>query len=494
MGTVIPPPPWANSVTYSYANNDSTSAQMCEDRHLYDLFVFPEEAVPDYIDFWGKDKAYGKVNTEGVAIVPRENFLAQLENADGTLFALNFVADAWGDFSRRIAELVSEGVLYEDSPYAQPVALKAWTSMDTAYHDYISYDVYAAFVEYVSLAERDSALYDIGDFLHLYYDFSTVIAKGGGPVTLSGYAESVYNSPLSTGLVIEISDVGHDQDFEKGKDFINDPNFLTVVGIAQQYGFLVDKNAPWRFVADIYSRAMFEYMVGIRPLYGSGLRGNPQDCDEVTRRFTSPSQAWGYSKVLGMGAVRRHAFGYPEYQEKLGREWGRFPTQRYLQRIFEVSFRETWEIDMTRLRTYLYDTYERFRVTSPVIVQASKAGEDCKVENKLTPRVAAPPNTFNPESGTYGYLWNLKSYYLLRHLEKGTLPSVQVRKREIQSVVTYYFGALGASPPATAYYNALRMIQNKYIGPIAPVGPIESPTSPFNILGTSPYTKRKESS
>ena len=224
MGTVKPPPAWTNSRIYSYADNDSPSGKMLEQREIYDLFVFPEESLPDYIDYWGKDKFYGKVNTEGVAIIPHESYLGQLVSADCTLFALNFVADAWRDFTQEIRNLVREGVLYEDSPYADPTAVRAWSSLESAYHDYMAYDVYDAFTQqYLSLAERDTSLVDVSDFLTLYYEFAQTIAKDGGPITLAGYAESFYNSPLTSGLAIEISDASHANDFSKGKETRNPP-------------------------------------------------------------------------------------------------------------------------------------------------------------------------------------------------------------------------------------------------------------------------------
>ena len=42
--------------------------------------------------------------------------------------------------------------------------------------------------------------------------------------------------------------------------WIDDPNFTFYANAARMHGFMVDKNAPWRLVADIFSSSMQRYM------------------------------------------------------------------------------------------------------------------------------------------------------------------------------------------------------------------------------------------
>ena len=66
-------------------------------------------------------------------------------------------------------------------------------------------------------------------------------------------------SPDTTGLSISFSEDKHDDDRLKITKWINDPNFQFFVNTAAKYSFFVDKNAPWRIVADLGSPVMLEY-------------------------------------------------------------------------------------------------------------------------------------------------------------------------------------------------------------------------------------------
>jgi hypothetical protein len=64
---------------------------------------------------------------------------------------------------------------------------------------------------------------------------------------------------LCSGLIIEIEKGPHGEDEVKGK-FIEDRNFHYISQAARKFGFKIDKNAPWRFVTDLNSDKMKNYM------------------------------------------------------------------------------------------------------------------------------------------------------------------------------------------------------------------------------------------
>jgi hypothetical protein len=45
----------------------------------------------------------------------------------------------------------------------------------------------------------------------------------------------------------------------KTKSYINDPNFNIFIDSAKRYGFMVDRNIPWRIIADLESPVMQDY-------------------------------------------------------------------------------------------------------------------------------------------------------------------------------------------------------------------------------------------
>lgn len=84
--------------------------------------------------------------------------------------------------------------------------------------------------------------------------------NGVMPLTKSGYIRSKYYNPSSTGLCIEIFNDSIGLDSVKFEKFIKSPNFEFYLLAAAKHGFFVDKNAPWRLVANLNSPRMQEYM------------------------------------------------------------------------------------------------------------------------------------------------------------------------------------------------------------------------------------------
>tara|TARA_R110000824_G_scaffold92811_2_gene224849 strand:- start:513 stop:1253 length:741 start_codon:yes stop_codon:yes gene_type:complete len=64
---------------------------------------------------------------------------------------------------------------------------------------------------------------------------------------------------LTSGLCLEVADLDHSKDEDKSKHFLDDPNFHIYKILAANSGFAIDKNAPWRLVADIASKKMLEF-------------------------------------------------------------------------------------------------------------------------------------------------------------------------------------------------------------------------------------------
>ena len=459
-------PPWySGKVIYSYANNNATAFNAYVQREKYRAFVFPPSRVRASFDFWGKDKYYGRLDTFGSAISPRESYLKQLRFAEGPLFALNFVADAWRDLSEKLRELVNEGVLINSGPYVEPLAVKAWSSIENQYHEYMTVDIFNTFNDvYMSLESRNKALKDVNSFLDIFYDYSEMIISQAGPLTLSAYMEGIYSSPLNTGLVIEISDENHDNDLAKAKDFIHDKNFQLVASIATQYGFSLDRNAPWRFVADINSPAMIEYMLGVSPLFRNGAIDNSAtDCGDTIINDPVAGEYYGYSSIPGFENVKRHALGYPAFREVLS--GGISEPQDLLQKVFSAAFRQIWTTDIDILKVYILDIYNRYVEGNPYVISYDEARRECDVKNKITIRERQQRSLFDRTTGTYGSKWNLKSYYLVRSLERRINDSIKKRTKDIQRIFTYYDFGLGGQTDYSKYINALRLIHQDMIGP-----------------------------
>lgn len=78
------------------------------------------------------------------------------------------------------------------------------------------------------------------------------------PFTRSAFMLSRHLGPMASGLCIDVQPLSYSED-EPKIEFINSPNFQQFRRTANQYGFMVDKNVPWRLVANMNSPQMIEY-------------------------------------------------------------------------------------------------------------------------------------------------------------------------------------------------------------------------------------------
>ena len=272
------------------ASNSSTSKDVHQERVFYREAVFYDGLVENFFDTWGADQFYGKINTFGNAVYPLQERLKPLRYSKSSeaFYAMGFVADAWRDFAEKMRELANNNIVHRDSPWAAPQIHKAYESCQSAYHGYMLDSVYVSFVEnYLSDVRNSNRVRSIGSFMNAFTEFSEAVLYPNGSLTFSGFIEGIYSSVLNTGLAIEISGDDYDDDANKAEKF-KDANFELAAKVASQYGFSIDRNIPWRLVANVSNPAMQEYMHGI-PIANASFdnKNDLDDCDEVIPKDTN---------------------------------------------------------------------------------------------------------------------------------------------------------------------------------------------------------------
>jgi len=482
-----------NFKVYTYASNDTNSEDTFIQRQQYDTLFTSGVELANFFDFWGPDRFYGRANVAGNTITVRPGFLKQLRHAsDPNLFALNFVADAWRDFVDRIDTLSKEGILYNDGPYADPTAVKAWRSPLASYHDYMLTIINTSFVEEYLLVRKGRPVKSVQDFLTAFGEFCRDGIGFGGPITYSGFVESVYCSPLNTGLSIEISTEAHSEDFKKEEIFFYDANFPLVSKIATQYGFALDRNAPWRFCADLASPVMVEYMSGV-PLTqgGAGAPFNNYvgECDEPVLVEPNMPDPYGYSQILGLRGLIRHAGRYGAYGDLFGTLYHSEKT--ITQTVFNAAYEETWTRDMELLTYYLIGFYNLYVEQNPYIIEYDRTYQQCSApRNSVTPRTPAAPGVFSLYGTAFGPRWSLACYYYIRCLEKGYTKTPAEKRKDLQTVMNQYNFGEGSIPDRLR--EAFRFMQEKYIGPVRQEGMYTNRRNPDIInneaIAASPTT------
>ena len=419
------------------ANNSASARKVYEERQKYRSSIMPADAIANNKNFWGIDRLYGKVDLRNAPVLPLQDQLKQLSYTDGnTFYALNFVADAWRDLALALRQLRNQGVLYENSPWAEPVVKRAYVDIPTAYDDYMMSTIYPSFsYDYLEVKDRSSKVLKFSDYLSYFTDYFFRLMSQAGPLSLSGYIESTRSSPNISGLVIEISDAPHDDDENKVLTFV-DANFPLVHQIISHYGFSFDINAPWRLVANIDSPAMREYMKGV-PLENLNYVANQVDeCGDVTYAPDLNSDVYGFSQIPGLENITRHAVGYEPYRDLS--IFGGGSTS--YDRMFSASYETGWRQDMEVITSYVIKFYETYTIESPVA--------STSVDNNSPKCISATQTLIQPRrlvdasallsSGQYGPRWMLKNYFNIRIAERNVPINEHQRRVIIQEILNIY--------------------------------------------------------
>jgi len=258
-------------------NSIKSSMQLYNEKNFYYNNVYPDGDLPwleKPFDFINENPLYGKVNLNGDYIIPKhaliggtiqyERIIAVDTESYGAK-AFDFVADAFNDLRFNIRALVKLGQLSPTGPIAKFEAKKGF--IDFGIVDKLQKDIhYFMFVS--SFLSRPSVLdnrhkykellHNSSDFTKFFLLYLKHFAKEA-PFTKGSIINSFYMSPRATGLCLEIDDTPYDDD-QKKHAFITSPNFNIYRILARRYGFMVDRNVPWRLVADVRSFKMREYM------------------------------------------------------------------------------------------------------------------------------------------------------------------------------------------------------------------------------------------
>ena len=213
------------------------------------------------IDLWYQKPFFGKVSMDGDAIFLSETNLKQLRTEENTtLFAVDFVADAFSDLQTHFIQAAFQRKIQtENSSYTSLEPRIAWLSVNDAYHNYMT-PIYTGFVaSYVTPRGVERKIRNFGDFVHMFIMFMRDVGVDF-PFTRTGYVLSHRCPNTICGLMIDLSGPGAGADLKKVDDFIGDRNFRFFKDSAKNFGFMVDRNVPWRLVADLSSPKMKEYI------------------------------------------------------------------------------------------------------------------------------------------------------------------------------------------------------------------------------------------
>jgi hypothetical protein len=353
----------------SYQKVDIDDIQIPNSNNLgaKDIFALREaydkvytNAIPSYNFNDGKNIFYGRIDNENNTVHVNETHLKQISTSkQEAVFCLNFVTDAFVDMRRFIRVNYAPKLQPDNFLTTNWDARRGWQSPHLLYQNKMD-ELYQVFVKgNLSLKKNEDKISDVDKFVEIFLDDFYPSIQDKIPLTKSGVIMSKYCNPSSTGLCVEIARQNFSLEFVKFQDFLKSPNFKLYALIAAKHGFLIDKNAPWRLVANLKSPAMQKYMANYNLTY---------------------------------------------------------------ENIFDSCYVRTYEYDIQNLKVYLKQMYAAFSSLSPTYIKENDVFNNQKCPTyKQTKQIAVPRKKIDPlkYDETYDDLFWLKIYYRIKLNEIG---------------------------------------------------------------------------
>ena len=233
-----------------------------DDNSKYQGFADKIFAPFQFEDLMYNKTFYGRIDTKNYPVYPSNKFLKPVMGTQGKIFLVNFVADAANAMIRKINTLKNvDGTIgiSNESAYYQFKVERGWVDFKASHHNMVK-AVFEAYVDrWATDSKRFSKIINFKTFSEDFVRFLDLYLPRM-PLSRTNLLLHKTTSPLCSGIMFEISKAKHDDDKKKYTDFILDKHFLQIQSIANGFGFMVDKNAPWRFIADLESVPMRERM------------------------------------------------------------------------------------------------------------------------------------------------------------------------------------------------------------------------------------------
>ena len=256
---------------FTLANNSSTAREMFRLRLVYDAYILAElqnvsginQETIQIKDFKKDERLLiGRVDGLGNPILLNKDFLTPLQQGGvgGSLSkAINFVSDSFKLMQQKYRRDLRIGNIRSDSEALGDLqAVKGFTDPTENYYNYLDYKK-GDIKRYILRRHKLNHIRDFDSFVEIFMEYVRASARRE-PITETMYLLTKENSVLSSGLAIEIYDGDYGDDEVKYDLFYKDRNFEYLKNLAYGYGFMIDKNIPWRLVADMNSPQMKPYI------------------------------------------------------------------------------------------------------------------------------------------------------------------------------------------------------------------------------------------
>lgn len=238
---------------------------------------------------------YGKVDLNNRIVAPQPDKTASFQ---GTFRTFDFIVDALNDLTEKIDTRLNNGTMRRTGPYANLEISNQNTNWKDEYVSYLAQIQESYTTQFMDTPAKKNEIKNFRQYVSSFLDFSTA-ASPGFPITFSKYYVSRHSGVFPTGLAFDISREKYGDDLTSFTRYFEDVNFKFFAQEAQNHGFIIDRHAPYRLIANLTSRPMKKYMQR---------NGHMNVSDMFDKLFFSPMKAEFYEIVKMISFLYSEAY------------------------------------------------------------------------------------------------------------------------------------------------------------------------------------------
>ena len=233
-------------------NKDINPASNLDDKFYEDYFI----------NIWYNNPFYGRVDTRGYSVIPKEQKLKFASTGTDTIQsqALDFAAELFRDLKYDYERNYKSGNINRKSSFFEE-KLQARGAFVTSRPVYLQ-KLKSLYSEYLDYIINNNLIDKINEF-HVFIDeFKRFLIDKKTYFTRAGFVESKDFSILNTGLAFEIVNRNYTDSSIK-KNFYEDPNYGAFLELCLRHGFVLDKEIPWRIYCDVRQKIVEDTLIRV---------------------------------------------------------------------------------------------------------------------------------------------------------------------------------------------------------------------------------------
>jgi hypothetical protein len=247
-------------MSFLYVGKEDNTVEQTLDKKLIYFTDSENEKYKNLVDFnFGEKFLYGRVrrNFRTIYLNSNSEYLKNLGAINPQASppqALNFVVDMFERLNTQFLKCSTIGTIRPDDPFLSNLSVyKAYQDPVSLHTSYLQKQ-FGILSKQLKGKKFDNLSFFLEEILNLLSQTLKLY-----PITFAGFVNSRLCPIFSSGLCLEIADSNYFDDQGKIEQFYNSPNWEFYLNSCRSYGFMIDKNIPWRIVADIGSSETLQY-------------------------------------------------------------------------------------------------------------------------------------------------------------------------------------------------------------------------------------------